>query len=78
VATFSPDRWRTLSPYLDEALGLSRERRATWLAGISARDKALATELETLLAEYEHLRESGFLESALRWPGAPSRPESSE
>ena len=30
----SPDRWRALSPYLDEALEIAAEDRAAWLASI--------------------------------------------
>ena len=52
VSSLSPDRWRILSPYLDDALAMSDERRAAWLAAISASDAALAGELR-LLAEHE-------------------------
>ena len=65
MAPLSPDRWRALSPYLDEALALTRDRRATWLAAIGARDAALGADLESLLAEHEALQESGFMERAL-------------
>ena len=60
----STDRWRVLSPYLDEALELTDDRRAAWLAAISARDAALGAELESLLGEHERLQHSGFLEQA--------------
>lgn len=67
---FSPEHWRALSPYLDEALGLSGDRRAGWIASIGAHDPALADDLVALLAEYDHLKASGFLECVLRWPAA--------
>jgi serine/threonine-protein kinase len=51
-----------LSPYLDEALALTHAGRAGWLAAISARDAALGTELEGLLAEHVRMQHSGFLE----------------
>ena len=61
----SPDRWRELSPYLDEALEITGDRRAAWLAAVSARDAALGAELKTLLSEHEDLQETRFLEEPL-------------
>jgi serine/threonine-protein kinase len=61
----SPDRWRVLSPYLDEALTMTRESRAAWLAAIRARDAALGADLERLLDEQEELRHSQFMEGAI-------------
>ena len=58
----SPERWRVLSPYLDQALEISAEGRAAWLASISARDSALATELGALLAGHQTVHDSAFLE----------------
>jgi serine/threonine protein kinase/Tfp pilus assembly protein PilF len=58
----TPERWRVLSPYLDDALAMTGDDRATWLAGIESRDAVLAAELEHLLAEHESLQHSGFLE----------------
>ncbi len=61
-----PDRWRALSPYLDEALDLpSDEARAAWLASLAARDAALAADLRSLLDEHDAARESAFLEGAI-------------
>jgi serine/threonine protein kinase len=61
-----PDRWRVLSPYLDEALDLaSDEDRATWLRSLSARDAELAADLRSLLDEHHAVHESGFLEGAV-------------
>jgi eukaryotic-like serine/threonine-protein kinase len=58
----SADRWRALSPYLDEALELPTADRASWLASIFARDVGLAVDLQTLLAEHDRVHRSGFLE----------------
>jgi serine/threonine-protein kinase len=58
----SPDRWRVLSPYLDQALEISAEGRADWLASISARDSALASELSAILSSHQTVHDSGFLE----------------
>jgi hypothetical protein len=61
MAALSPERWRVLSPYLDEALEIATEDRAAWLASIFARDASLATELKTLLAEHDIIHDSHFL-----------------
>jgi hypothetical protein len=68
MAPISPDRWRTLSPYLDEALDLPTQDRAAWLASIRATDPALADELHAMLVEQELLHSSGFLEQAVLHP----------
>ena len=47
---FSPERW-WCSALLDEALALSGDRRAGWIASIGAHDPALAAELVALLTE---------------------------
>jgi len=59
------DRWRALSPYLDEALELATSERAAWLASIGERDAGLAVDLQRLLAEHDRLHDSGFLEQPL-------------
>jgi serine/threonine protein kinase/tetratricopeptide (TPR) repeat protein len=64
----SADRWRVLSPYLDEALELAADERAAWLASISARDPALAADLHTMLAQHQVVHESRFLEHAVLDP----------
>jgi eukaryotic-like serine/threonine-protein kinase len=64
----SPDRWRVLSPYLDDALDLSTSQRAAWLASISARDASLAADLQALLAEHDVAHEAGFLDTAVLDP----------
>ena len=58
----SPDRWRVLSPYLDEALEIGPAERHGWLAAISARDPELATDLQTMLAQHQVVHDTGFLE----------------
>jgi serine/threonine protein kinase/tetratricopeptide (TPR) repeat protein len=58
----SPERWRVLSPYLDQALEVSAEGRAAWLASISARDATLASELSAILSAHQTVHDSGFLE----------------
>jgi serine/threonine protein kinase/tetratricopeptide (TPR) repeat protein len=62
MAPLSGDRWRALSPYLDEALELPTADRAAWLASIFARDTGLAVDLQALLAEHDRVHASRFLE----------------
>jgi serine/threonine protein kinase/tetratricopeptide (TPR) repeat protein len=62
MAPLSGDRWRALSPYLDEALELPTADRAAWLASIYARDTGLAVDLQALLAEHDRVHASRFLE----------------
>ena len=64
----SPERWRILSPYLDEALEMADAERAAWLSSIRARDTALARDLHAILAEQEAVHTSGFLERAVLDP----------
>ena len=61
----TPDRWRILSPYLDEALDIAADERPAWLASIGLRDAALATDLKAMLAEHEVADHSGFLAGAV-------------
>jgi tetratricopeptide (TPR) repeat protein len=64
----SVERWRALSPYLDEALDIAHEQRPAWLATIGARDAALAADLRTLLAEHDAAHRSRFLERPVLSP----------
>src|SRR5918993_1389463 len=65
-----PERWRILSPYLDQALDLAADERAEWLAGICARDAVLGRELKAMLAEHSIAHEVGFLSGAVLESGA--------
>ena len=56
------DRWRRLSPLLDEALDLAAEARAAWLKAVAARNPDLVVELEQMLADHAASEEAGFLE----------------
>jgi serine/threonine protein kinase/tetratricopeptide (TPR) repeat protein len=63
VSQLTPERWRALGPYLDEALEVTGDERAAVVASVRARDPVLASDLEALLAEHDNVRESGFLET---------------
>jgi len=58
----SPDRWRVLSPLLDEALDIDPDRLPSWLQSISARDGQLGAELQAMLAERQVVQRARFLE----------------
>ena len=70
MPALSADRWRTVSPYLDQALEMAADQRASWLASIRARDAALAADLGALLADHVEVHESHFLEQAVPLPRA--------
>src|SRR5690349_4442857 len=61
----SANRWRVLSPYLDQALEIAPDERAGWLAAISARDPVLGAELRAMLARHQTVHDTGFLEHAV-------------
>lgn len=65
MPALSAERWRAISPYLDQALDLPTADRAAWLESICARDAGLAVDLQTLLAEQDRVRPSRFLEQSV-------------
>jgi serine/threonine protein kinase/Tfp pilus assembly protein PilF len=62
MAGITTERWRVLSPYLDQALDLEVDELEPWLASLRREDASLAEDLQGLLDERERLKESGFLE----------------
>jgi eukaryotic-like serine/threonine-protein kinase len=70
MSTWSPEQWRALSPYLDEALTLTAEARAAWMDALRSRDPLIAGQLETLLKERDEAEKKGFLQKGpLSSPG---------
>ncbi len=66
----SPERWQEISPYLDHALSLSDEERATWLASLREQDPKLAADLERMLEHHRALSSERFLEEqSFAFPG---------
>jgi serine/threonine protein kinase len=65
MSSVTPDRWRALSPYLDEALDLDGEDRAAWLEALAKRDAVLAADLRSLLNDHEAAKDAGFLEKGV-------------
>jgi serine/threonine-protein kinase len=68
MSTLSPEQWLALRPYIEQALDMTNEERATWLASIRTRDPALAAQLASLLEEHNDLAKAGFLEGSLNLP----------
>jgi serine/threonine protein kinase len=62
MSTLSPDQWQAVSPYLDQALAMTDDERATWLSSLGEQDPALAAQLAALLDEHRMLAQEGFLE----------------
>ena len=57
-----PARWRAASLLLDEALELTGDQRAEWMAALREQDPSLADDVRSLLEEYDVMRGGGFLE----------------
>jgi eukaryotic-like serine/threonine-protein kinase len=68
MSSISPERWRVLSPYLDQALELPTDQRGDWLKSISSRDAALAADLQAMLSQQAVVEESRFMDRALLDP----------
>ncbi|MFL6197012.1 MAG: tetratricopeptide repeat protein [Thermoanaerobaculia bacterium] len=56
------DRWRLVSPHLDQALDLSGEARQGYVAALAREEPTLAMDLERLLGEERALRDEAYLE----------------
>src|SRR5690606_16215053 len=74
AAPLSPERWRVLSPYLDQALELTTGGLDSWLERMRLHDAAIARYIETLLGDREALRGATFLSGSLAPPVAAIRP----
>jgi serine/threonine protein kinase/Tfp pilus assembly protein PilF len=68
----SKERWQAISPYLEQAIELSRDDRRAWLATLRETDPALADELYGLLAEHDELNHERFLEQQIERPSRPA------
>jgi serine/threonine-protein kinase len=61
MPNLGPDRWREVSPHLDEALELPDAERAAWLARLRLRDPGLANDVEALLDDNGMASRESFL-----------------
>jgi serine/threonine-protein kinase len=66
--SLDPDRWRAVSPFLDQALEMPEAERTTWLGIIRRRDPSLADDLELLLDQHGALSRERFLEQGPEVP----------
>jgi hypothetical protein len=62
MSTLNPEQWKIVAPYLDQALAMEEQERATWLASFKKKDPELATMVISLLDEHRELADEGFLE----------------
>jgi serine/threonine protein kinase len=62
MSTLSPEQWRDIIPYLDQALAMTDEERATWLSSLAKQNPALVAQLRSLLDEQRASAQEGFLE----------------
>ena len=58
----SPERWREVSPYLDQALSIHESERAVWLESFRAERPDLVNLVQELLEEHQALNRAQFLE----------------
>jgi len=63
VSKLTPERWQSVTPYLDQALDLPDEERGAFLASLRAQDPALADDLQVLLDEHRAVGQERFLEA---------------
>ena len=61
MTALDPDRWRLLSPLLDEALELPADARAGWLARLALEQPELAGDVEALLDDHAASADARFL-----------------
>src|SRR4051812_8854096 len=56
------ERWRLVSPHLDQVLDLSETERRWYLASLASEDPSLAADLDLLLDEERALHNDEYLE----------------
>jgi serine/threonine protein kinase len=62
MLTLTPEQWRIISPYLNEAIDLPPGERTIWLTKLRQENPVLAEQIASLLDEHAELVEQGFLE----------------
>jgi hypothetical protein len=62
MSKLTPDEWRKVSPYLDEALEMVPGERDAWLLSLTQKDARLASLVQALLDEQRKLKQESFLE----------------
>jgi len=64
MPAFDLARWKTLEPFVDDALSLSEAERERWLAALRVSDAGIAAELEALFAGATSLSRNDVLDRA--------------
>src|ERR1700730_15132746 len=62
MSTLSPDQWRAVRPYLDQARDMPDEECRAWVASLDEQNPALAAHLQKLLDEHRVLAQERYLE----------------
>jgi eukaryotic-like serine/threonine-protein kinase len=65
MTTLTPERWREVSPYLDEVLALTPDQQVVWLQSVRVAKPELAVLLQELLDQHRALSDKHFLENGL-------------
>lgn len=73
MLTLDPEQWQALSPYIDEALGLTEGQRGRWLESLRAEKPEIASQLEPLLEEHRVAEQENFLTTSPLINLLPSR-----
>jgi len=71
----SPERWRILSPLLDQLLDLESAQRDAWLDELRRDDPCAAAELTSMLKEADAIHDRGYLEQAVEAPNPHVDPD---
>jgi serine/threonine protein kinase/tetratricopeptide (TPR) repeat protein len=66
MAAMTTSRWRTLSPYLDQALDAGPEGRDALVSALRAEDAGLGEDLAILLRDHDALERDDFLATAVQ------------
>ena len=78
VANWNTERWRDVSPFLDQALELEGDERREWLEGLAASRPDIAVTVRGLLGRHEVNRVARFLEQSPLAAAAAHEPEAGE
>ncbi len=70
MATWTAERWKRLSPLLDQALDLLPAERIAFIANLSAAEPQLAEELAGLIRDYDSAAQSDFMQNGPTYSSA--------
>jgi len=72
MSTLTPEQWKIIGPYLDQALTLTGEERVRWLESLRAESPVLAGQVQELLDRDRAAEDEGLLDnSPIRLPETP-------